>query len=61
MWPTSCAVWVWAVGVSELNDVVEDDDDDDDDDLNITTLCTTLSLFLSIFFFYNMSEYIDRY
>ena len=41
---------MWAVGVSELNDVVEDDDDDDDDDLNITTLCTTLSLFLSFFF-----------
>ena len=40
---------MWAVGVSELNDVVEDDvdDDDDDDDLNITTLCRTLSLFLS--------------
>ena len=40
---------MWAEGVSELNDVVEDDvdDDDDDDDLNITTLCRTLSLFLS--------------
>ena len=43
-WLPSCAVWVWAVGVSELNDVVEDDDDDDDgdDDLNITTLCLSL-------------------
>ena len=60
MWLLSCAVWVWAVGVSELNDVVEDDgdDDDDDDDLNITTLFRTLSLFLP---FYKMSEYIDRY
>ena len=40
---------MWAEGVSELNDVVEDDvdDDDDDDDLNITTLCRILSLFLS--------------
>ena len=40
---------MWAVGVSELNDVVEDDDDDDDgdDDLNITTLCRILSLLLS--------------
>ena len=48
MWLLSCAVWVWAVGVSELNDVVEDDDDDDgDDDLNITTLCRILSLLLS--------------
>ena len=38
---------MWAVGVSELNDDVEDDDDDDDDDLNITTLCRILSLLLS--------------
>ena len=56
-WPPSCAVWVWAVGVSKLDDDIDDDndgnddddDDADDDDLNITTLCRTLSLLLSFF------------
>ena len=52
MWPPSCAVWVWAVGVSKLDDDIDDDndgnddddDDADDDDLNVTISCRSVSL-----------------
>ena len=37
--PPSSTVWVWVLGVSELDDDDDDDDDDcDDDDLDSTTL-----------------------